>query len=296
MTQSAGQIRRRYSRPALAGALAAAIAGSMFGCESPLGPDFAEREGANYTNALIAKAVLDANGGKPIIQTPTVASPVRELARVDQAGPATAVTPSGNAPGMVGLSTATMPATTSPGATSPADRGLLAAGFNSDEPIFNLSLQDAIARAMKHSLAIKVEGYNPAIKESMVVEAEAPFDPVVFGSAQWSSNDDPSIEPGGNVANGQNWYHQLGIKELLPTGGTAQASVGLTYRDVPDDVANGSLTLAPGLHGTFYQAALNLQLSQPLLKGFGADVNEATIYLGASAAISGSALRRSAGR
>jgi outer membrane protein TolC len=146
------------------------------------------------------------------------------------------------------------------------------AALNVEEPVRDISLQDAIERTVKHSLAIKVDAYNPAIKQAQVVEAEAIFDPVFFGQTQWASNDDPQLSP--TFSNGTSWNNQIGIRKLLPTGGTAQASVGANFHDI--DVPAG--TVSPDLKSS-YANNINIQLTQPLLQGFGTQVNEANIYL-----------------
>ncbi len=151
--------------------------------------------------------------------------------------------------------------------------GLAAAALNEPETQFNLSLQDAIARAMRNSLDVRVDSYNPGIKEDQIIEAEAAFDPVVFAQSQWSNIDEPLIESG-FVLNGQNWDNQIGIKRLLPTGATVQAAFDSTYRDI----YNGFGSIAPALK-TSYTTSVNLQVTQPLFRGFGADVNLANIYL-----------------
>ena len=85
-----------------------------------------------------------------------------------------------------------------------------------------------------------------------------------MGKSQWSSNDDPN-----NAAlnlNGTTWVNQIEREAaLLPTGGEVQATAQTTNR-------NGVLPEG-------YLAGFGIQLQQPLLKGFGADVNQANIYL-----------------
>src|SRR5271170_6411285 len=48
----------------------------------------------------------------------------------------------------------------------------------------HLSLQEVIADTMMHSLAIKVESYNPGIDQTQVVHAEAAFDSLFYGQSQ----------------------------------------------------------------------------------------------------------------
>ena len=186
----------------------------------------------------------------------TINGGIHESARVDSAGPDTEPA-SERGSGRASLDVVSM-------------IGLPQAALNMPEPVVKLTLQDTIYRAAKHSLAIKVDAYNPGIKETALIQAEAAFDPVVFGQSNWTNTDEP-VTPSPTTFNGQSWNNQIGIKELLPSGGTISAFGQVIYHDLP---------LAPGtINNVNYQSALNLTLDQPLLKGFGNDVNQAQIYL-----------------
>jgi outer membrane protein TolC len=304
-------VRARLVGLLLAGAVSGA--GVLGGCTSALsgaGPAGSSR----YTDGLIARALTQGStaGGTggfagSYAQLPTIPGGVTELARVDSAGPDagralaqadTAVVPAGGVagtqPGAIPVAPAGSPTPQQPegatGATavtpmplrneplgaanSETDTvGLAAATLNQAEQQFNLSLQDAIARALKNNLDIKVDAFNPGIRENQIIEAEAAFDPVVFGQSQWANTDEPLISSG-FVLNGQSWENQVGIRRLLPTGATVQAAADVTYRDI----YNGFGNVAPGLKHS-YTANLNLQVTQPLFRGFGADVNLANVYL-----------------
>jgi outer membrane protein TolC len=246
-------------RPILAAAVAA-VAASVAACSSPLQPDYANRGAGTYGDSLIARALLDTTQANQLIRTPTVSGGVVEQrARVDSPGPA-GVIPATAPDAQIGRETQA--------------RGLAAATLRQAEPVFNLTLQDAIARAARNNLAIKVEGYNPAIRESQIIEAEAVFDAVAFAQSNWQNLDDPSLTGGSSLANGTSLTNQIGVRRVLPSGTQVQASTSVTYRDLPTGVV-----LAPGLHHSNYSANINLQVTQPLLRGFGAGINEASIYL-----------------
>jgi HAE1 family hydrophobic/amphiphilic exporter-1 len=250
---------RRYLRRTAAGLLTGAVVLTLGACESALSPDYSSKRGDSeslYQSLLVRQALRGAYGDKTLnsgdLQGTAASFP--GMVRVDSEGPTTAA------------------ADTQPSVAKASLIGRAAAQLHQEEPVVNLTLQDVIARTVQHSLQIKVESYNPAIKESQIQEAMANFDTVVFGSSQSAYNDDP--QNASTLANGQNWTNQVGVKRILPTGTQIQASTGFAYRDVAQTLSGKG-----GYPSTFWTANENLQLVQPLLKGFGEDVNQATIYL-----------------
>ncbi len=340
--------------------LAAAVgsAGLMAGCQSALDKEAADRGSARYTESLLARSILQNTYHGEGIQDPTISQGVRELPRVDAAGPATttdsavvpdnvaataaatmsattmgaatgpavaAATEPTSAPAVIPAATApttdaatastlspppattpttdmasttapaSMPAATSTSQPTPAgnaplpakpltsnelgntsaeanEAGLTAATLNAPEPLFNLSLQDAIARTLKNALDIRAQAYDPAIKESLDIQQDALFDPVIFGSAQYNNTDEPRIQTTFNPNLFTNTVTQLGVKKLLPSGGTAQVSTGVTYFE-----ANPRVSGAAFAH--YWEPNVNATLTQPLLRGFGTAVTQANLYL-----------------
>ena len=153
-----------------------------------------------------------------------------------------------------------------------------------------LTLQDCIERTLTHNLDIKVRGYDPAIRLSDLIEAQAVFDTTLFGSAQFSIvdrvNQDSLTEqefvqigntltpvdvPSRPFANTHDYNYAVGLRKRLPTGAIVEASQLLRrYRDLRGDEVG--LFLNP-----YHEYAMQLQLRQPLLRDFGVDVNRASI-------------------
>ncbi|HSI33214.1 MAG TPA: TolC family protein [Tepidisphaeraceae bacterium] len=139
--------------------------------------------------------------------------------------------------------------------------------------VARLSLRDLVQLAAINSLDVKVAGYQPAIDEARVTEAEANFDPVFFAnvtaSSQWILQ--PSLN---NVTIGGNTRFDsvqavTGLRQNLPTGG--QVELGYTWNRV---------YRSPNLSNTFnpsHESDLVLRVTQPLLRNFGAAVNRARI-------------------
>ena len=243
----------------------AAAAAALGGCESALRHDPASAQlNDRYTQSLIVRAVLDAENQNQWVN-PTYNRGVREYTggRVDSAG-TQAIDP--------GADATTLPAGI-PKKFSPIDfgAGLVASQLLTPEGNIRVSLQECMARAMKHNLDIAVEAYNPAIKDLQIIEAQSIFDPVAFGSHQFSNLDEPGA--GGVSSRGTTFSNSIGIKQVLPSGASIQSSVGDNYFDLNPPI--GSSLAATKGHSAF----VNLAFAQPLLRGFGADVTYANIYL-----------------
>ncbi|MCL2641075.1 MAG: TolC family protein [Phycisphaerales bacterium] len=229
--------------------LSLAVAGAG-GCASPLASDREE------SDARIAKVMREAAARGEASYAPTVAQGVRELTTVP--------TDVATQPGPDGF-------------YAPNQVGLHEARLRQDEPIVDLSLQECILRTCKNSLAIKVEAFNPAVREAMVLQAQAAFDPIFFGAINAALTDEPALTQGSG-ANGYSVQNQIGIKQLLPSGATAQAALGMNYRWLIPVQQDPNNPFNPDFQRSWTNS-LSFTVSQPLARGFGAAVNEAQIYL-----------------
>lgn len=144
-----------------------------------------------------------------------------------------------------------------------------------------MTLMEAIADAMEHNLSIKIQSYTPAISESQIVAAEAVFDPTFVGQIQYQHLNQPtpyaetlgsSTSPVG-INNEDQVNSQVGVKKLLSTGGTVSLIGSDNYQDFH------SSTSLPSDINPSHTSDLALELKQPLLQGFGSQVNNADIYI-----------------
>lgn len=154
-----------------------------------------------------------------------------------------------------------------------------------------LSLQECVRRAMCYNLDVKVQAYGPAISMTDVVEAEAAFDAVLFGSAQFANMDRANMDsgfttrtdttPGGTVLTrvptapfdtARDYNYRLGLQKRLPTGATM--AIAEKMRRYENTVSDDDAVL---FYNPFYEQALELSLNQPLLRDFGLDFNRAAI-------------------
>ncbi len=159
-------------------------------------------------------------------------------------------------------------ATTQPASTQPDDASLLVP--RQAARTVPMSLQNAMVRAMTGSLDIKVESYTPDITQQDLLAAEAAFDAVFFADFNYSRLDEPTNSTffGGGRTDNRNLG--VGFRKPLSTGGqvTATYTIDRTWSNQPFQRFN-----------PHYDNDLTLELTQPLLKNFGIDVNRAQIYI-----------------
>jgi len=145
-----------------------------------------------------------------------------------------------------------------------------------------LSLDSAIKSAVSNNLVIRRARLDPAINEADVIQAEAEFDAILFSSVDFAKVDQPSTlpivagVPVGTPFNASETYRfETGVRKRFHTGGEVTLSTELTrFRNN----ARG-LELEPD---PAYTAAIRLGVVQPLLRGFGKDVNTAIIRIAAN--------------
>lgn len=142
-----------------------------------------------------------------------------------------------------------------------------------------ISLRSAIHAAVNRNLAIQSARLQPRIAAEDLLAAEAIFDFVLFANSDLAWTDQPQRTPvimgfplGTPFARSQSYRFETGVRKPFETGTSVFVSTDLTrFRN-----------LAPGI--TFfpdpaYTAAIRAGVNQPLLRGFGSDVNTATIRL-----------------
>lgn len=131
----------------------------------------------------------------------------------------------------------------------------------------HLSLEQALASALVHSYALETRSFNPAIESTRVVEAESAFDAVFFGNANKNKIDQP-IASQLAASSVDSFSSAVGIRKLLPLGTQVSARYELNRTSTNIQFQ----TLNPE-----YTSDSIIELRQPLLRGFGLDVNRAQI-------------------
>jgi outer membrane protein TolC len=123
--------------------------------------------------------------------------------------------------------------------------------------------------------SIRVLAMDPATTAVNIDASLAKFDAVVGTTMLWTGTDQPIVSPiqnlqAGGVTSGlsaivqQQAQFQTGIYKPLPSGGVA----GITFT-VPYTFTN-----LPARNNPFYQPSLQFTLEQPLLQGFGNEINQ----------------------
>lgn len=182
--------------------------------------------------------------------------------------------------------------------TGPAVQPTPAAGSPAAK-VLTLSVQESILLALKNNLDIAIENFNPRIRETDVVSAEAVFDPSAFAEIRASRTRAP-LTPGGldevleRTQDTRSQDANIGLRQKLPTG--ANYEVRFNNNRTNNSVARAFSTAAgviPPINPAFSSSAPQITLTQPLLKNFGVDVNRIQIRIARNnRAVSREALRQ----
>ncbi len=158
---------------------------------------------------------------------------------------------------------------------------VLPPSFDSGAPVTKLSLREIVQRAVANNLDVKVAGYDPAIEGTRTVEQEARFDPVFFTNLNYERRDNLTAgtfisNPGTNLTSvsfddtADIYTGETGIRQNLESGGQAR----LRYTTAYTDLNPRRNTLNP-----YWENNLGLEITQPLLRNLGRDVNRANITI-----------------
>lgn len=135
--------------------------------------------------------------------------------------------------------------------------------------VVELTLRDAVRRAVLNSHRIQIAAYSPAIETSRVVEAEAQFDAVFFTDLNLEKQNRPvASQLAGTDTQNRIW--STGIRKLLSSG--MQVQTGYTITRTETDLI--FQTLNPSYFNQYF-----IEFRQPILRGFGLDFNRSQIEL-----------------
>ena len=135
--------------------------------------------------------------------------------------------------------------------------------------IINLTLDDAVKRALLSSPEISVVSYDPSIAKEDIIKAVSDFDVALFGRVDQEKEDNPtdSIFQGGQS---DTLLWETGIKQKGVTGAEWSLAYGLTR--TWDDLTTRTLS-------TRYEPMLSFQVKQPLLRDAGQELNLAGVNI-----------------
>ncbi len=135
-------------------------------------------------------------------------------------------------------------------------------------PHLDLTLAEALLMALENNRSLAVQRVTPDIVRSFEQDAQAIFDPVFSGGVFAERSDRPDITtPDGYLNNTVIRSHRglIALDTFFPTGTSVslEGSAGRTDSRLADDTINTS--------------RLGVSVSQALLRGFGRDVNLASL-------------------
>lgn len=136
-----------------------------------------------------------------------------------------------------------------------------------DRPTLELSLEEAVKRAVENNNDIAVERYNPELSEENIRLYRGYYDPVVTSAVNSSSNTSQAtnVFAGANsIKSTRSVYNFSGV-QLLGTGGNFRL-----------DFSNNRTKVTPAGIGTFnpqYSSGLTASLTQPFFRNFRIDSN-----------------------
>ncbi|HWB21124.1 MAG TPA: TolC family protein, partial [Phycisphaerales bacterium] len=153
----------------------------------------------------------------------------------------------------------------------------------SEEHRVGVPLSEAIQQCVERNLDVKQAQLARGISEEEITRAQAAFDLVLFGNVDLEKSDEPAVVPvlGGiplaAPINAEERYRfETGMRKRLTLGSEVHVSTDVTRLQ----------TNTPGFQlfpDPAYTAGVRMGISQPLMRGFGRDVNEAEIQLAKSA-------------
>jgi outer membrane protein TolC len=154
----------------------------------------------------------------------------------------------------------------------------------STSDIVRMPIREIMQRAAANSAEVRVAGYDMAINETKVVENEAHYDPIFFTNLKYDKQFDRT--PGTVIPNPDNptsasnilitvednniYTIESGVKQYLPSGG----QVSLSYQTIQSQYHPVRYVL-----NNYWDNELKLQLTQPLLRDFGYEVNWARVTI-----------------
>ena len=150
--------------------------------------------------------------------------------------------------------------------------------------LIGLTLEQAIGAAANNNLNVEIASFVPAISQSLLTQAQAQFDWLFFATAQYQDSiiPQPGFSFAGPAAITQNITQagdaSAGVSRLLTTGGTIQITNAINYTNIESSFFGG--TPVPNPANT---SNIVLDVTQPLMQGFGRDTNLAEVHLARNA-------------
>ncbi len=139
-------------------------------------------------------------------------------------------------------------------------------------PPWELTLRDAVARALRENLDIQVARIDPASARESVTYQDAVFEPELQGSGSW---DRQTEEPSSRDLPVSRTDKQLRATWVDPLRTGGQVEAGVFYREMVSNYPPGSDIF--GLVPATMVAGVQITVRQPLLRNYGLRINRTAI-------------------
>ncbi len=150
--------------------------------------------------------------------------------------------------------------------------------------LVGLSLEQAVQTATANNLNVEIASFAPAISQTLLTQAQAQFDWLFFASAQYQDSMIPqagfafagSAQIAQNIT--QTGDASAGMVRQLTTGGTVQITNAINYSNIESSFFGTSPVPNPA-----NTANMVLDITQPLMQGFGRDATMSEVYIARNA-------------
>ncbi len=149
--------------------------------------------------------------------------------------------------------------------------------------VVRVNLHDAIRSTVENNLQLQAASMNPAITEAGIIAAEARFDSVIVTNLGFDKTDESTVTPviggiptGTGVSASETIRFRTGIRRSLISGGSVELATSLSRAKNKNSGLDTSPDPAIG-------SSIELGIQQPLLRGFGSEVNLAQIRVNENA-------------
>jgi outer membrane protein TolC len=141
-----------------------------------------------------------------------------------------------------------------------------------ERPTLQLSLDEAVKRALENNADIAVERYNPELSQQNVLSATGYYDPYLFANLSRTSTDTKGTNQfsGGDVVNNKTNVWNFGLGLPVQTGG----ELSIAWDNDKRESNNAFTSFNP-----VFNSNLTASLTQPLLKNFKIDSPRRTLKL-----------------
>jgi len=141
-----------------------------------------------------------------------------------------------------------------------------------DLPVLELSMADAVQRALENNVDIVVQRFNPLAADYTTKQINGYYEPVVYSVLNKNSTDSPATTAfsGATKVSTQTTVFDFGAAAYLKTGGLLQLGWSNNKQDTNSIFTN---------FNPAYASTFRAVLSQPLLKNFRIDFNREQLLL-----------------